>query len=173
MVWRRSSRLLAPAGASRKSRAQVPVGGVVVASVLVPDVLPAAAVVPVGPPVPEDVEPVAPAAVLPVAPLPVPAVDELPVEEEVPVEVPVPLVPVPLVPVGVTVPAGVSPALAVPVELVAAPWGVAVGTMLSPPEMGVGLADLASAPLVVVLAWLAAAGSGAVDCACAGVLCGS
>jgi len=91
------------------------------------------------------------------------------VEEVVPLEpAGVPVLD-PSVPAGVTVPAGVSPAVAGAVELVVPPDVVTVGTMLSPPEIGIE-PDAWEVPFrPVVLPCFAAGGFVAGDGAGAGV----
>jgi hypothetical protein len=138
------------------------VGDPVVLPVLVP-VVPEVAVVAVVEPVPVDDEgspvPVPVPVVVPAVPLvPVP-VDEVPVEPAVPVwEVgPGPLVPA--VPVEFAVPVdGVSPAAPVCVGSVVELGGVAVGTMSSPPEIGVEPVEPEPVPPVFVLVDLTTAG---------------
>ncbi|HEY5318858.1 MAG TPA: hypothetical protein VIJ20_12790 [Solirubrobacteraceae bacterium] len=135
----------------------------------VPVVDPVPSVVPPAVPAPEEDESPVPVAVPVPVPVPeVPAVpvvgdvDELPVDPVVPVELVVPDAPVPLVPVEVVEPVDVSPAAPVSVGSVTPPGGLAVGMMLSPPEIEGGPVDFDAAPPALVPVGLAA-GSFVVD----------
>jgi hypothetical protein len=122
---------------------------------VVPEVAVVASVAPV--PAVDDGSPVPVPVPVAVPAVPLVPVDEVPVEPAVPVEVVVPVPLVPAAPVELVLPAdGVSPAAPVCVGSAVELGGVAVGTMSSPPEIGVEPVE--PAPLVFVVVDLTTAG---------------